>query len=152
MSILTLEDFISTAALKFSITKQFKIKFEYLLVHKNSSSLSFKVNLSHPPYKNTPKNAKCFHPVDWQGGVVVVVVVAGPTLGPTQIHIHGLLLLLLAVVVARRVRGNHESGPGWALTAAAQGAGWTENCSSFNTTTSPSPQPLSTHQLSLPIH
>ena len=37
VSILTLEDFISTAALKFSITKQFKIKFEYLLLHKNSS-------------------------------------------------------------------------------------------------------------------
>ena len=69
------------------------------------------------------------------GGGAVVVVVVRPTLGPTQIHIHGLLLLL---VVARRVRGNHESGPGWALTA-AQGAGWTENCSSFNTTTTPSP-------------
>ena len=115
MSILTLEDFISTAALKFSITKQFKIKFEYLLVHKNSSSLSFKVNLSH--IKNTPvKNAKCFHPVDWWRGGGGGGGGAGR---PTQIHIHGLLLLLL---VARRVRGNHESGPGRALTA-AQSAG-----------------------------
>ena len=73
------------------------------------------------------------------GGAVMVVVVVRPTLGPTQIHIHGLLLLL---VVARRVRGNHESGPGWALTA-AQGAGWLQNCSSFNTSPSPPPPPLS---------
>ena len=51
------------------------------------------------------------------GGGAVVVVVVRPTLGPTQIHIHGLLLLL---VVARRVRGNHE-GPGSHCRAELQG-------------------------------